>query len=44
MTEVSFVVVEILRRFDAIEALDKGPIRKVSPLDGLKLKLHRANA
>ncbi|KAG0647858.1 Cytochrome P450-CM2 [Hyphodiscus hymeniophilus] len=49
LNEASFVVVSILRRFDKIEALHKGPVRKslsltLSPMDGVKVKMHRAVA
>ena len=48
LTEASFVVVKILQRYDAIEALDMtGKIKKglsftLKPGDGVKVKMHRA--
>jgi cytochrome P450 len=47
LNEASFVLVKFLQRFDKIEALDMGPIKKgltitLSPRDGVKVKLHRA--
>ena len=43
------MVIKILQRFDRIEALDKGPIRKgltltLSPMDGVKVKMHKASS
>jgi hypothetical protein len=49
LNEASFVVVKMLQRFDTIKALNKGPIRKglsltLFPLDGVQIKMHRANS
>jgi hypothetical protein len=43
------VVVKILQRFDRLEALDKGPVRKsvtlaLAPGAGVKIKMHRASS
>ena len=47
LNEASFVLVKILQKFDRIEALDMGPIKKgltlsLSPANGVKVRLHRA--
>lgn len=48
LNEASFVLVKFLQRFDGLEALDMGPIKKgltitLSPAKGVKVKMHRAS-
>jgi hypothetical protein len=47
LNEASFVIVKLLQRYDKIEALDMGPLKKgitatLAPADGVKVKMHRA--
>jgi len=47
LNEASFVLAKMLQRYDRIEALDRGKIRKsltltLAPAGGVKIKLHRA--
>jgi cytochrome P450 len=46
LNEASFVLARFLQRFDGLDAVDLGPIRKgltitLSPAKGVKVKLHR---
>jgi len=49
LNEASFVMVKMLQRYDRIEALDTGEIKKsvtltLSPAGGVNIRLHRATS